>query len=704
MPTPEGPSRIPMPGESPAFSAAAPAANWQVAQCDRQHILFIDLGESGIKYRYHRRDGKISSASDPIPPLEIEMSEVEKLSGELLHELERLRGLADHRRPSLTELQRLGGKLYGLLIPDELSGILQGEEEFADLVLHLPAELAVIPWELLCDRKKHFLCQSFKVGRLLEKTGIAFKTAESRRLDVRSGRGALLLYGDITDLAADKEREEVERQLDQLFQKRVWFPRAKTREEVMDELEQDYDICHYIGHGKFVAGDAQQSGWSMRDGSVLTCKEIEKHASRNIVFPLLIFANSCHSAPHPAVADSEAYVRFLYRSFLRQGVPHYIGTITKVQDHYKDEHDRDHYPAAEFARDFYRCIASGSSVGEALGIARRVAFGKPGAPIWASYVHYGDPAFQFVEKPIAPPKVLKPRLARASLPRQSTYRDIFVGRFRELSLMREDLQMLADGKSSILLITGEAGSGKSGLLGRFLLEAAHSLEPVGIATGTCKKGVRHDAHTLLRELIEQLLLCPRKLLQPQQNALTVGELVLSELLDFPQLASLCRPDVALGADRFHRLCERLGWDRKRAPVAVVPADDLEITRELNQLLQRLSEAVPLILSVEDLQWADESSLELFGRLCNSLSHSQALILGTYRSHGTRPSPSGIVLEDTLHEARRYGARTISLDRSTPVTILLAVPKPDGRSRRRKYASRADQQRAYRERKAALQVA
>ena len=36
-----------------------------------------------------------------------------------------------------------------------------------------------------------------------------------------------------------------------------------------------------------------------------------------------------------------------------------------------------------------------------------------------------------------------------------------------------------------------------------------------------------------------------------------------------------------------------------------------------------------------------------------------------------------------------------------VTILLpVVAKPDGRSRRRKYASRADQQRAYRERKAA----
>lgn len=38
----------------------------------------------------------------------------------------------------------------------------------------------------------------------------------------------------------------------------------------------------------------------------------------------------------------------------------------------------------------------------------------------------------------------------------------------------------------------------------------------------------------------------------------------------------------------------------------------------------------------------------------------------------------------------------------PVTILSALPRADGRTRRRKYVSRADQQRAYRERKAAVQ--
>jgi|GEM_PF-4623715 len=40
----------------------------------------------------------------------------------------------------------------------------------------------------------------------------------------------------------------------------------------------------------------------------------------------------------------------------------------------------------------------------------------------------------------------------------------------------------------------------------------------------------------------------------------------------------------------------------------------------------------------------------------------------------------------------------------PVTILSALPRADGRTRRRRYANRADQQRAYRERKAALKSA
>ena len=666
---PSRPSRRPMSGGFPPSNAVGLARDWQATQCNRQHIVDIDWDDHDIDsekrvltFEYQRREARMRSSDPfPIPPHKVVLNDVKDLVHELSYELQRLSTPADNRQPILTELENAAGQLYKKLIPSDLSELLGTEAEFPYLVLQLPAELAWIPWELLWDpEKKYFLCQAFNVSRRLKKTGTDFRRAELRRLEVRSG-SAIILFGDTSKLEAQWEKKEVERHFDQLFSKNVWSNEVKTPSDALRWLKKDSEICHYIGHGRFIAEDPQQSGWIMRDGSVLTCREIEENASKKTIFPLLIFANSCDSA-HPA--DSEEYVHLLYHAFLRLGVPHYIGTITKVQDHYEDKNKEKHYPAAEFARDFYRCIASGFSVGEALGIARREAFGKPGAPIWTSYVHYGDPAFQFVEKPIASPRVLKPRLARASLAAQPTYRDIFVGRFRELGLMREGLQMLAEGKSSILFVTGEIGSGKSALLRRFVLEATHSLEPAAIATGTCQKRARHDGHFLIREIFGQLVQSPSKLPQPLQEMLTVGELVLSELLNFPHLFSLCRPDVTLGADRFRRICERIGWDLKRAPVAVVPVDELEITRELEEALQGISEAIPLILAMEDLQWADESSLDLFLQFCKSLAYSRVLLLGTCRSHVVHSSRSGMTIEDILPEARRYGARIISLDRLT----------------------------------------
>ena len=84
---------------------------------------------------------------------------------------------------------------------------------------------------------------------------------------------------------------------------------------------------------------------------------------------------------------------------------------------------------------------------------------------------------------------------------------------------------------------------------------------------------------------------------------------------------------------------RLGWDLKRAPIIVVAPDDLEIAREVDQVLPRISELLPLVVAVEDLQWADEVSLALFLSLCKVSSHSRVLLLGTYRSHGAQDKSS-----------------------------------------------------------------
>src|SRR5207244_3552066 len=88
-------------------------------------------------------------------------------------------------------------------------------------------------------------------------------------------------------------------------------------------------------------------------------------------------------------------------------VQQYIGTIIEIPDHYQKSHNWEHgqqapetMPAAEFAESFYRSLALGQSIGEALGSARREFFDKPGIPIWAMYVHYGDPLYRFMQPPV----------------------------------------------------------------------------------------------------------------------------------------------------------------------------------------------------------------------------------------------------------------------------------------------------------------
>src|SRR5689334_14876494 len=158
---------------------------------------------------------------------------------------------------------------------------------------------------------------------------------------------------------------------------------------MLEQLKQDYEICHFVGHGRFAAETPDATGWVFADGSVLNCRDIEGVSSR-AVFPLLIFANSCDSA-HPSLVEREGYVSNLYRAFLRQGVPHYIGTIAAIPDE----------PSKMFAGAFYRMIAKDLTVGEALAEAARTLAESTAFPLWPYYVHYGDPSYRFAPRSTA---------------------------------------------------------------------------------------------------------------------------------------------------------------------------------------------------------------------------------------------------------------------------------------------------------------
>ena len=352
-----------------------------MGEARRIHSVFVELEGEVLSYQYMCREG------DTVPPLAtfrkpVRIQEVKELA-------EGLAGALLKRASSELggggALREWGGKLYDKVIPGELAEKLATDKSSSYLVLYLDPAVVWLPWELLWDGED-FLSQRFRIARLLQKTAQELHAAEQRLRETRSGRGALIVFGDVSGLDAHSEKAEVENALGPVYGSNIWFYTARGATDILEQLKRDYEVCHFIGHGRYVPDSPGETGWKFADGTVLTCGDIEGVSSR-ASFPLLIFANSCDSA-HSSFAEGEGYVSALYRAFLRQGVPHYIGTASPVPDE----------AAKDFARSHWRLVAQGLSVGEALGETRRVFRERPGIPVWASYVHYGDPTYRIIRE------------------------------------------------------------------------------------------------------------------------------------------------------------------------------------------------------------------------------------------------------------------------------------------------------------------
>ncbi|HXS64951.1 MAG TPA: AAA family ATPase [Streptosporangiaceae bacterium] len=165
----------------------------------------------------------------------------------------------------------------------------------------------------------------------------------------------------------------------------------------------------------------------------------------------------------------------------------------------------------------------------------------------------------------------------------------FTGRSAERRLLRDAFSRAADGRAQVVLITGEAGIGKTRLV-------ANLAEYLGL-DGSAPAGSS----------------------RAQWRVGNCAPLAGAALAYGPFLAAL--PDQAgwlLGADGSgdmlvarHRLFERM-----------------------LALLSELSADAPLVLVLEDLHWADESSRLLLGFLAVRLREQRVLVIGTLRDEDT----------------------------------------------------------------------
>jgi DNA-binding CsgD family transcriptional regulator len=176
---------------------------------------------------------------------------------------------------------------------------------------------------------------------------------------------------------------------------------------------------------------------------------------------------------------------------------------------------------------------------------------------------------------------------------------VFVGRAPELTAADGLISRAIAGTSGLLLIGGEAGVGKS----RLVEEAIERAEAAGmqVLLGHCVQlGTEGLPYAPLVEALRELT---------RHNA---GA-------DFDEVLGPAR-------DLVTRLIASGGGTSDSAPLSAAQMLELVLG-----LVERLASARPLLFVLEDLHWADRSTLELAAFLVQNLRGVPAALLYTYRS-------------------------------------------------------------------------
>jgi class 3 adenylate cyclase/tetratricopeptide (TPR) repeat protein len=219
-------------------------------------------------------------------------------------------------------------------------------------------------------------------------------------------------------------------------------------------------------------------------------------------------------------------------------------------------------------------------------------------------------------EPVALHRVLQPSGMRSRLDLAAGSLTPFVGRQQELALVLDRWEQVQEGQGQTVLITGEAGVGKSrlaGVLRERLLEEDHAwLECRCSAYAT-----NSPLHPVI-ELVEQGLAFQQgESAESKLGKLKAGlgraGLPLEEALPlFTALLSIPLPD-------------------RTAPLELSP--ELQRRRTLEALAAwtlALGELQPVLLLIEDLQWSDPSSLEFLGLLIEQNPTARVLMVLTAR--------------------------------------------------------------------------
>ena len=574
-------------------SVSAPAPSRKVTLLRHDDLIVVDLPETGTLIP--RSEVRVDDAF--LRDLAAEMAAVSTRHG------------SDPAR----ELARIGGLVFSHLLTEPARRRLR-DATSGDLHLRLDERLVHVPWET-CHDGERFLFERFRIARQVI-TGQAIPEARGSRAP-HEGLRVLVVADPAEDLAqAAVEGERLCTLLDDVPGVTVTLlaGRSVRRIPLLAAL-QEHDVVHFAGHSHFDAAEPGRSGWKLSDG-VLTAAELAKLRPP----PFLVFSNSCEAGTSAAWERGAGFAGHAWgigSAFLLAGVPNYVGTFWVVHD---DE-------SLTFATAYYRRLAAGGALGEALADARRAVVAAHGTRslTWASYLQYGDPAARPVAGPsdaartrrTAPASAasvgagaryavsLTPGDATPAVDRVQQLPPL-VGRDDELARLEAAAAAAFGGEPHAVFVCGPPGIGKTTLLDAFAARVAGD----GAALVAHGQSVEHygagEAYLPLLEALGQLG-------RSATGATLVALLRRHAPTWLAQLPALVEPDEHEALAR-----RALGSTRER------------MLRELAELLDAFTAERPLVLVVEDLHWSDHATIEAISYVALRRSSARLLLLGTYR--------------------------------------------------------------------------
>jgi predicted ATPase/predicted Ser/Thr protein kinase len=221
------------------------------------------------------------------------------------------------------------------------------------------------------------------------------------------------------------------------------------------------------------------------------------------------------------------------------------------------------------------------------------------------------------------------------------FRAQLVGREKELEEVKDLLYHATLGEGQTVLISGEAGIGKTRLVGELTKHA--KTKKIRTLVGGCVHKMKSYPYQPFVEAIQEYF----------QIKGVEGVQKLEAFLDERA------PELKAQSSVLKVFLNLEGQEEAQV------VNKEELLQTINRLIERVAVERPLILFVDDLQWADEDTLSLFHYTARWIRRAKVLLVGTYRPEDVNlPGEEETeLLPQVRREMNREGlVREIALER------------------------------------------